>query len=106
MEQYFKAVKADAEETRISMATMYLSGDAKLWWRTKHNEMQRGLCTIETWEQLKHELKLQFFPENVEYNARRALRDLKHTGTIRDYVKEFSGPWLQSLKEEEELVFL
>ncbi|XP_028107290.1 uncharacterized protein LOC114306273 [Camellia sinensis] len=90
MEQYFKAVKADAEETGISMATMYLSGDAKLWWRTKHDEMQRGLCTIETWGQLKHELKLQFFLENIEYNARRALRDLKHTDTIRDYVKEFS----------------
>lgn len=30
MEQYFKAVKAEAKEARVSMATMYLSGDAKL----------------------------------------------------------------------------
>ena len=107
MEQFFKAVKADAEETRISMATMYLSGDAKLWWRTKHDEMQWGLCTIETWEQLKHELKLQFFPENVEYNARHALRDLKHTGTIRDYVKQFSGLMLdiKDMSEKDKLFF-
>ncbi|CAL5413401.1 unnamed protein product [Camellia sinensis] len=106
-EQYFKAVKADAEETRISMATMYLSGDAKLWWQTKHDEMQRGLSTIETWEQLKHELKLQFFPKNVEYNARRALRDLKHTGTIREYVKEFSGLMLdiKDMSEKDKLFF-
>ncbi|CAL5330901.1 unnamed protein product [Camellia sinensis] len=107
MQQYFKAVKADAEETRISMATMYLSGDAKLWWRTKHDEMQRGLCTIETWEQLKHELKLQFFLENVEYNAQRALRDLKHTGTIRDYVKEFYRLMLdiKDMLEKDKLFF-
>ncbi|CAL5400517.1 unnamed protein product [Camellia sinensis] len=107
MEQYFNVVKADAEETRISMATMYLSGDAKLWWWTKHDEIQRGLCTIETWEQLKHELKLQFFPENVEYNARRALRDLKHTSTIRDYVKEFSGLMLdiKDMSQKDRLFF-
>lgn len=42
---------------------------------------------INTWDKLKEELKLQFFPENVEYNALCALRDLKHTGTIREYVK-------------------
>ncbi|KAK4386067.1 hypothetical protein Sango_2477300 [Sesamum angolense] len=30
------------------------------------------------------------FPENVKYNARRALRKLEHTGSVRDYVKTFS----------------
>jgi hypothetical protein len=90
MEQYFRAVKAE-DDQKVSMATMYLTGDAKLWWRTKSDEIERGVCTIETWEVLKRELKAMFFPENVEYNARRALRDLKHTGTIRDYVKAFSA---------------
>ncbi|KAK4385698.1 hypothetical protein Sango_2693800 [Sesamum angolense] len=28
---------------------------------------------------------------NVEYNARRALRKLEHTGSVRDYVKTFSA---------------
>ncbi|KAH7846924.1 hypothetical protein Vadar_019776 [Vaccinium darrowii] len=82
MEQYFKAVKIDVEETKVTTATMYLTGDAKLWWRTKYDEIEKGTCTIDSWERLKEELKLQFFSENVEYNARRALRDLKHTGTI------------------------
>ncbi|KAL0439479.1 UNVERIFIED_CONTAM: hypothetical protein Slati_2430900 [Sesamum latifolium] len=32
----------------------------------------------------------QFFLENVEYNARRALQKLEHIGSVRDYVKSFS----------------
>ncbi|XP_028062320.1 uncharacterized protein LOC114265704 [Camellia sinensis] len=107
MEQYFKAMKAEVKETRISMATMYLSGDAKLWWWTKHDEIQHGLCTIETWEQLKHELKLQFFPENAKYNAQRPLQDLKHTSTITEYVKQFSRLMLdiKDMSEKDKLFF-
>ena len=89
MEQYFRAVKPDSEEGKVNMATMYLSGDAKLWWRTKFSEIQRGVCTIDTWEDLKREIKTQFFPENVEYIARRKLRELEHTNNIRDFVNKF-----------------
>lgn len=107
MEQYFKAVKIDVEETKVTTATMYLTGDAKLWWRTKYDEIEKGTCTIDSWERLKEELKLQFFPENVEYNARRALRDLKHTGTIREYVKQFSALMLdiKDMSEKDKLFF-
>jgi len=34
MEQYFKAVHAD-EEDNVTIRSMYLTGDAKLWWRTR-----------------------------------------------------------------------
>ncbi|KAJ7963972.1 Senescence-specific cysteine protease sag39 [Quillaja saponaria] len=77
MEQYFRAVRMDSEEAKVTTATMYLAGDAKLWWRTKYVDIQDGRCVIDTWEDLRRELKAQFFPENVEYNARRNLRDLK-----------------------------
>ena len=70
MKQYFQTVKPDSEEAKVGMATMYLSGDAKLWWRTKYNDIQRNVCTIATWEDLKKELKMQFFPKNVDYIAR------------------------------------
>lgn len=65
MEQDFRAVKANSEETKVTMATMYLTGDAKLWWRTKYDDISNNRCTIDTWEDLKRELKSQFFPENV-----------------------------------------
>lgn len=89
MEQYFLATGAE-EGGKVSTATMYLSGDAKLWWRTKYTDIQCGRCTVDTWDVLKQELRSQFFPENVEYNARKQLRDLKHTGTVHEYVKQFS----------------
>ncbi|KAA0035567.1 reverse transcriptase [Cucumis melo var. makuwa] len=39
---------------------------------------------------LKKELRSQFFPENVEILARRKLRELKHFGSIWEYVKQFA----------------
>ena len=91
MEHYFRAVRTDSEEGKVAMATMYLSGDAKVWWRTKYDDIENGRCTIASWEDLKRELKTQFLPENVAYMARRQLRELKQVGTVREYVKKFSG---------------
>ena len=31
IEQCFRAMQADSEDLKVSMATMYLSGDAKVW---------------------------------------------------------------------------
>jgi len=90
MDQYFKASGTVSEEVKVTLASMHLSDDAKLWWRSKVNDVEDGRCTIDTWGDFKKELRAQFFPENVEFIARRKLRELKHTGTIREYVKQFS----------------
>lgn len=83
------------------MATMYLSGDAKLWCRTKYNEIQRWVFTISTWEDLKHKFKAQFFPKNVEFVARRQLRELQHTNNMRDFANNFSVLMLDILDMSE-----
>lgn len=57
MEQYFRAVKLDSEEKKVSMAIMYISGDAKLWWCMRFNDIQNGQFTIDSWEDLHRELK-------------------------------------------------
>ncbi|KAA0060490.1 uncharacterized protein E6C27_scaffold22G003260 [Cucumis melo var. makuwa] len=90
-EQYFKATNTVTEEAKVTLATMHLSEDAKLWWRSRYIDIQEGRCTVDTWDALKGELRSQFFPENVEILARRKLRDLRHTGEIREYVKQFAG---------------
>ena len=72
------------------MDTMYLSGDAKLWWRTKYQEIQQGRCQVDSWEDLRRELKSQFFPKNASSIARDKILDLKHTGSVREYVKKFA----------------
>ncbi|KAL2225571.1 UNVERIFIED_CONTAM: hypothetical protein Sindi_2934500, partial [Sesamum indicum] len=91
MEQYFLAADVRDEARKVATATMYLTGDAKLWWRTKFAEIQAHQIQLDTWALLREAIREQFFPENVEYNARRALRKLEHTGSVREYVKAFSA---------------
>ncbi|RVX15091.1 hypothetical protein CK203_008029 [Vitis vinifera] len=57
-------------------------------------------------EDFRREIKRQFYPEDVAYLARKNMRRLKHTGSIRDYVKEFSSLMLEIPNmTEEELLF-
>ena len=49
---------------------------------------------------------MQFYPEDVAYLARKSMKCLKHTGSIREYVKEFSMLMLDIPNiAEEELLF-
>ncbi|RVW73583.1 hypothetical protein CK203_055150 [Vitis vinifera] len=55
---------------------------------------------------LQREIKRQFYPEDVAYLARKNMRRLKHTSSIRNYVKEFSSLMLDiSNMTEEDLLF-
>lgn len=85
MEQYFKV--AHVLEEKVSITSMYLAGDAKLWWRTKTK-----MCkpSIMKWEVLKQELE-QFFPCNIAWVARDSLKRLRQTKSVREYIKEFSS---------------
>jgi len=95
MEIYFDNLNLVAENAKVKAATSYLSDTAMLWWRRKHSEIEQGTCRIDTWDDFKKELKRQFYPENVVYEARKKLRELRQRGSIRDYVKEFTTLMLQ-----------
>ncbi|KAL0283757.1 UNVERIFIED_CONTAM: hypothetical protein Sangu_2869700 [Sesamum angustifolium] len=60
---------------------------------------------IETWEVLKKELKDQFIPFNKSWVAREFLRNLRYTGTVPEFVKEFSSFMLDvtDMLEEDKL---
>ncbi|KAL2226540.1 UNVERIFIED_CONTAM: hypothetical protein Sindi_2012700 [Sesamum indicum] len=105
MEQYFLAADVRDEARKVATATMYLTGDAKLWWCTKFAEIQAHQVQLDTWALLREAIREQFFPENVEYNARRALRKLEHTGSVREYVKAFSAlmPNIRDMSEADKL---
>ncbi|XP_069145655.1 uncharacterized protein [Solanum lycopersicum] len=66
-----------------------------LWWKHKDAEIKRGTRTINTWEQFLEEFKRSFFPNNVVYEMKHKLRELKLTGSNRAYVKEFTILTLQ-----------
>ncbi|KAL2251720.1 UNVERIFIED_CONTAM: hypothetical protein Sindi_2294300 [Sesamum indicum] len=76
MEQYFLAADVQDEARKVSTTTMYLLA-----------------------------IREQFFLENVEYNARRALQKLKHTGSVWEYVKAFSALMLniRDMSEKDKL---
>ena len=104
MERYFKAIALTDEATKVKTATFYLTDIATLWWRRRFAAMEKGICTIETWEDFKREIKRQFYPKDVAYLARKNMR--WHTGSIRDYVKEFSSLMLEIPNmTEQELLF-
>ncbi|XP_070045739.1 uncharacterized protein [Nicotiana tomentosiformis] len=107
MEQYFLAARVPNDE-KVTITPMYLTDDAKVWWRTRVVEAESaGLPKIETWETLKKELKSQFLPTNSSWVARDGLRHLKQSGTVREYVKEFSSLMLNvsNMAEEDKLHF-
>ncbi|KAL1224846.1 hypothetical protein V5N11_015624 [Cardamine amara subsp. amara] len=106
MEQYFDNLGLGDESAKIKAATSYLTDTAMLWWRRRHADIERGTCRMDTWEAFKKELKRQFYPENVVYEARRKLRELRQKGMIRDYVKEFTTLVLQIPNlSDQDLVF-
>ncbi|KAL0297773.1 UNVERIFIED_CONTAM: hypothetical protein Sradi_6829400 [Sesamum radiatum] len=77
MELYFLAANVEDEARKVSITIMYLTGgDSR-----------------------------SVLPENVEYNARRALRKLEHTGSLRDYAKAFSALMLdiRGMSEKDKL---
>ena len=69
------------------------------------DDAESGRPQITTWETLKKELKDQFLPINTAWVAREALKRLRHTGTVREYVKEFSSLMLdiKNMSEEDKL---
>lgn len=105
MDEYFSAAKV-GEEEKVSMAAMYLADDAKLWWRTRVSEDAiAGRSRIETWDNFKQELKSQFLPGNTSWQAREAMKNLKQTGSVKDYVKEFCALLLnvRNMSEDDKL---
>ena len=69
------------------------------------DDAEFGRPQITTWETLKKELKYQFLPTNIAWVAKESLKRLRHTGSVRDYVKEFSSLMLdiKNMSEEDKL---
>ncbi|KAG6474774.1 hypothetical protein ZIOFF_068713 [Zingiber officinale] len=77
MEQYFVVAKVPETKKEI-IASMYLIGDAKLWWRTRLvDDANAGRQKIDTWDRLKKEMKDQFLPGNTSWIARDGLKQFE-----------------------------
>ena len=68
--------------------------------------MGKGICTIDTWANFKQELQKQFAPSNAEKEAQVHLRRLKQSGSIWDYINEFTTLMLEiSDMSDKDLLF-
>ena len=71
MEQYFTAARVP-DANKLNITTMYLSGDAKLWWSTRNaDDVISGCPRMDTWDKLIKEMRDQFVPSNASLLAMR-----------------------------------
>ena len=106
MELYFEAIALTDEATKVRTTTLYLTNKATLWWRQRFANIEKEMCTIDTWDAFKQKIKKQFYLNDVAYLARKNTKRLKHTGSIREYVKKFSTLMLEIPNmSEEKLLF-
>ncbi|KAF3791821.1 hypothetical protein EJ110_NYTH12711 [Nymphaea thermarum] len=90
VEYYIDLQGIVGDDLQIKTAAMLLEGDAVAWWRRKRLVIQKGICTIDTFDDFQRELKTYFMPPNAIRHAYRMVGELKHTGSLRDY------SWAQS----------
>lgn len=65
METYFQAAHV-SEAEKVAITSMYLAGDAKLWWCSRlSDDASENREQIETRDSLKKDLKDQFLPCNT-----------------------------------------
>ena len=64
LEQYFKATSTVTEEAKMTLVTMHLSKDAKLWSRSRYVDIQEERCTIDTWDTLRKNSTRSFFSKS------------------------------------------
>ena len=58
MERYLEAIALTDEATKVKIVTLYLTNTATtLWLRWRFTNMEKDICTIETWEDFKREIK-------------------------------------------------
>lgn len=107
VERYFDAMKMDDDASKINTATMYLGEDAVLWWRRRELDIKKGTCSISTWDEFKKDFKRQFYPENAKKVSMMKLRDLKHTSTIKEYIRQFTSLMLEidDLSEVNQVIY-
>ena len=85
---------------------MFLTGDAKHWWRTRNVDyVSAGRPRIATWDKLMKEMRDEYLPSNASWHARDKLKRLRQTGSVREYIKEFTSMMLdiQNMSAEDKL---
>ena len=85
VELFFDAVGAPDEQC-TPYAALLLTGNAQTWWKSLK---ERGTHPRH-WDQFKRMIKEQFYTINEDKKARDALRNLKQTTSVANYIGTFT----------------
>ncbi|GJS12737.1 putative retrotransposon gag domain, aspartic peptidase domain protein [Tanacetum coccineum] len=66
--------------------------------RHQYRDIERGTASIDTWAEFVEDFKKHFYSENAKNEAKSWIHKLKQSGTIREYVKEFTTLVLEILE--------
>nr|VVW82861.1 unnamed protein product [Nymphaea colorata] len=105
VEYYLDLQGVMGDDLQVKTAAMLLEGDAVTWWRRKKLDIQKGICTIDTFDDFQRELRTYFMPPNATRHAYRMVGELKHTGSLRDYVRAYQRLMLDvpDMQEQDKL---
>ena len=70
-------------------------------------EVEQGTFSLNTWDEFKQDLKLHFYPQNAQYEAKEKLRWLRQTGSVKEYVDTFVNLLFEvsNMSEEDKLIY-
>ncbi|CAO2836355.1 unnamed protein product [Amaranthus hypochondriacus] len=95
------------DASKINTVIMYLGEDGILWWRRRELDIKSGSCSINTSDEFKKDFKRQFYLENVKAVALKKLRELRHTDTIKEYIRQSTSlvHEVDEMSEEIQLIY-
>lgn len=99
MDNYYDVQKPD-EEDKVSIAVTFLKDHALQWWTSK-KEQEPELVANLTWVGFKDMLSERFTPEYQELREGMNLVQMRHTGSLKAYVRDFNAQMNATPKMDE-----
>jgi hypothetical protein len=99
MDNYYDVQKPD-EEDKVSIAVTFFKDHALQWWTSK-KEQEPELVANLTWVGFKDMLSERFTPEYQELREGMNLVQMRHTGSLKAYVRDFNAQMNATPKMDE-----
>jgi len=96
MEQYLDRLNIHDEDVKIKIVAQFLTGDAKMWWRRRLDQIAQGVISdITTWLEMKDALQVYFSPQDETWDARTIIKYIKQDGTLQQYQSAYQSAILE-----------
>jgi len=101
MNNYFDAEEVTSNTCKLLLVVGFLQGEALDW----HRAMIGGIGGINRWVDYEQAIQVNFQPTNAEDCYRDNFANLKQTGSVKDFNREFRRVVLKCKNVSEEEMF-